>query len=171
MISEKRKRFCHEYVVDFNGKQAAIRCGYSAKSATTQACLILSDVRVQEYLQALIAKQEAKLEVTAQRVIDELGRLAFHDIGQYYKRDAKGKLVQKELDELTIDQRAAVAEYDPAKKILKLYSKDPSLDKLGKHFKLFSELNDQVHTFTVMPELKLGGKVIIFNVGEPVKKK
>lgn len=171
MISEKRKRFCHEYVVDFNGKRAAIRTGYSAKSATTQACLILSDPRVQEYLKKLTAKQEAKLKVTAERVIDELGRLAFSDIGAYYKRDEAGNVILRELDELTVEQRAAVVEHDVEKKILKLASKDPSLDKLGKHFKLFSELNDQVHTFTIMPELKLGGKTIIFNVGEPVKKK
>lgn len=171
MISEKRKRFCHEYAVDFNGRRAAIRSGYSAKSATVQASMILDDPNVQKYLQSLLAKQEVKLGITAQRVIDELGRLAFHDVGSYYKRKSRNRMVMKELDELTTDQRAAIAEYDPAKKIMKLYSKDPSLDKLGKHFKLFSDLNDQVHTFTVMPELKLGGKTIIFNVGEPVKRK
>lgn len=170
-MSPKRKRFCEEYAVDFNGKRAAMRAGYSPKSATVQASMMLDDPEVQVYLAKLTKKQQERIELTAQRVLDELARLAFHDIGSYYRRNAKGALVLKDIDDLTLDQRAAVAEYDPAKNLMRLYSKDPSLDKLGKHFKLFTELHEQQHTFTVMPELKLGGKTLIFNVGEPVKKK
>lgn len=169
MISEKRKRFCHEYVVDFNGRQAAIRSGYSEKTATGQASMILDDPIVQKYLQKLLAKQEAKIEVTAQRVIDELASLAFHDIGNYYKRNKRGRLVLKELDELTESQRSAVSEYDPKKKILKLYCKDPSLDKLGKYLKLFSEFGANTLNFTMMESVTKDGAAFTFNVGLPKK--
>lgn len=170
-LSKKHKRFCHEYLKDYNGAQAAIRAGYSSTGSNVNAHRILNRPEVKEYLKSIMAPIEEEMEATSQRTLKELSRLAFHDPGDYFKRDAKGKLVIKDIDELTKAQRAAIAEYDPVKKVLKLYSKDPSLDKLGKHFKLFTELNENQTSFTIMPELKLNGQTIIFNVGEPVRKK
>lgn len=167
----KQERFCREFMIDHNGTQAMIRAGYSKKTATAQASMMLAKPHIQKFLAELAKSQAMDLTVTADRVIKELARLAFHDVGAYYKRDKNQKLVLRDLDELTYDQRAAVAEYDPEKKILKLYSKDPSLDKLGKHLKLFTELHEQQHNFTIMPELKLNGNVVIFNVGLPKGKK
>lgn len=169
-ITPKQKRFCREYLIDCNGKQAAIRAGYAPNYACEQACMMLVKPHIAAYLAELTKKQEMDLTVTAERVLKELARIGFHDIGAYYRRDDDGILHLRELDELTADQRAAIAEYDPEKKILRLYSKDPALDKLGKHLKLFTDLHEQQHSFTIMPELKLGGKTIIFNVGEPKKK-
>lgn len=170
-ISKKHKRFCHEYIKDLNATQAALRTGYAKSGANVTAHHIMQRPEVKEYLKSIIAPIEEEMKATSERTLRELSRLAFHDPGDYFKRDKKGNLVIKDIDELTKEQRAAIAEYDPVKKTLKLYSKDPSLDKLGKHFKLFTELNEQQTSFTIMPELKLNGQTIIFNVGEPVRKK
>lgn len=169
MINEQRKRFAHEYLIDFNGKEAAIRALYSVKSAKVIAAQLLGDPEVMVYIRELTSKQNNDIDITAARVLKELARLAFHDVGSYYKL-VKGKEVLKNLSELTRDQRAAIVEYDPKAKTMKLSAKDGSLDKLGKHLKLFTELHEQNHTFTIMPELKIGGKTVIFNVGEPRKK-
>lgn len=166
-IPARWKLFVAEYVKDFRGTQAAIRAGYSAKSAKQQASRHLARPEVQAYIAELMKAAGGDLEITAARTIKEIARLAFHDIGSYFKVGQDGKLIFKELTELTADQRAAIAEYDHEKRTMKLYNKDPSLDKLGKHFKLFTELHEVEHTFTVMPTITRGGKKLIFNVGSP----
>lgn len=45
-LSEQRKRFVDEYLIDLNGTQAAIRAGYSPKTAQEQASRLLSNVMV-----------------------------------------------------------------------------------------------------------------------------
>lgn len=170
-ISPKQKRFCREYLVDQNGKRAAIRAGYSPKTAAAQASMMLDKPHVAEYMAQLTKKQEMDLTVTAERVINEFARIAFADPATYLiPSKSRAGPRMKSLEELTPDQRAAVAEFDIVTKKLKLYDKLNALEKLGKHLKLFTELHEQQHNFTIMPELKLGGKTIIFNVGEPKKK-
>lgn len=171
MLTEQLKAFCHEYLIDYNGKQAAIRAGYSAKTAAGQASMILTRPAVRDYLKGLTDKKNGNLAIDAERVLKELARLAFHDVGNYYKKDSKGKEVLKDLDELTADQRAAIVEYDPKTKSMKLASKDGALDKLAKHLKIYTELHENEYNFNIMPELKLGGKTVIFNVGQPKPKK
>lgn len=169
-LTEKKKRFCHEYLIDYNGKQAAIRSGFSARSATQQASMMLAEDVVRVYLKEITQRVNTDLTVTAERVIREFARLAFHNVGDYYKKDAKGNEVLKPLAELTVDQRAAIIEYNPKEKTMKLAAKEGSLVHLGKHLRLFTELNELQTTFNILPELKLNGKTIIFNVGEPRKK-
>lgn len=166
-LTEKKKAFCQQYMVDKNGKQAAIRAGYSAKTAAAKASMLLAEPEVKLYLQELMAPLKMDLTVTAERVLNELARIAFHDVASFY--DEKGKL--KDLKDLTEDQRAAISEVDATAKRLKLHDKMGALSMLGKHLKLFTELHEQQHTFTIMPTIKRGGKEIIFNVGSPVKKK
>ena len=63
-LSKKHKRFCEEYVVDLNATQAAIRAGYSAKSAGNKITQLLSDERAIKYIQDLqsIKSEELRLE-------------------------------------------------------------------------------------------------------------
>lgn len=171
-LRPQQRRLCLEYLKDFNQKQAAIRAGYSPKTAAAQACMILQRPEVKAFLNAQIERQEFKCEVDARRVITELARIAFYDIGTFYKRSEDGKeLILKDLDELTPDQRACIQDYDPKTKAIKLLPKDPALDKLGKHLKLFTDIDPQVSTnFVLMPVVKLGGKELEFNVGKPAPK-
>lgn len=120
-----------------------------------------------------------KLELTAERVLLEIKRLAYADPQSYYKKNAKGQWVIKELDELTEDQSRAIRHVNiVAGKIVgyELYNKDPSLDKLGKNLKLFTELNETVHSFNMMGDVKVASKegkkaatvkaTLTFEVGE-----
>jgi len=59
-LSEKQKRFCEEYTVDFNGLQAAIRAGYSEKTANQQASRLLTKVNIQQYIKGLQEKLSKK---------------------------------------------------------------------------------------------------------------
>ena len=61
-LSAKRKRFCQEYIVDSNGTQAAIRAGYSIKTAQEQASQLLSILMVKEYISQLQAELGEKID-------------------------------------------------------------------------------------------------------------
>jgi len=123
------------------------------------------------FVKELMDKQNEQHELTAERVLEELRRLALSDIKSYYKWSAaKKKYVLKTLDELTPEQSAAIAKYEPAKGYT-LYNKDGALDKLAKYFKLYSDIDQTITNYVLMPELKLNGIPMQFNVGEPVSKR
>ena len=69
-LTKKQEAFCREYVVDFNGRQAAIRAGYSKKTADEQASRLLTNVKVADRVKELTNEQSKRLEITA----DELTR-------------------------------------------------------------------------------------------------
>ena len=60
-LTPKQKRFCEEYLIDLNATQAAIRAGYSLKTAEQTASRLLRNVKVQEY----IAKRQKGLYIPA----------------------------------------------------------------------------------------------------------
>ncbi len=77
MMNEKKERFAQEYLVDLNATQAAIRAGYSEKTARSQGQRLLTDVDIQA---AITAGQKARSErtlITQDRVLEELASIAF----------------------------------------------------------------------------------------------
>ena len=71
-LEEKQKMFCKEYLVDFNGTQAAIRAGYSKKTANEQASRLLTKVNVQTYLKQLIEKRNKRTNITQDDVVADI---------------------------------------------------------------------------------------------------
>ncbi len=108
-LNEKQRRFCQEYLVDWNGKQAAIRAGYSPRAATQTASRMLTRANVQDELQSLSAATTDRLGVTAERVVAELARIAFFDVRQLYGDD--GNL--KPIGEIDDDTAAGIAGLQP----------------------------------------------------------
>ena len=78
-LTRKRERFCREYLVDLNATQAAIRAGYSRKTAKAQASALLAIPRVSQRVSELIEEQNAKRdkEATPERILEHLGKVAF----------------------------------------------------------------------------------------------
>ncbi len=71
-LSEKQKRFVFEYLIDLNATQAAIRAGYSEKTAQEQGSRLLSNVMVSEAIAKGQAKAAKRAEITVQSLADEL---------------------------------------------------------------------------------------------------
>lgn len=130
-LNPKQKRFCKEYLVDHNATQAAIRAGYSKKSAYSQAHDLLKKPELQAEIAKLAKPIAKKIETSAVRVIEDLAEIA-HE-----------------------------------KKLYKTEHRISALDKLGKHFKLFTDLIETTHTFNQLPAVKVNGKEIELNVGKP----
>lgn len=68
-LSSKQEAFCREYIVDFNGTQAAIRAGYSEKTANRIASQILSKLDIQERIAELIEVRNKRVDLNADWVL------------------------------------------------------------------------------------------------------
>jgi len=71
-LTEKQKAFADEYLIDLNGTQAAIRAGYSKKTANEQASRLLANVNVKEYIQNRMAEKEKALIANQDEVLKYL---------------------------------------------------------------------------------------------------
>lgn len=104
-LTAKQARFIDEYLTDLNATQAAIRAGYSARTADKIGPELLGKTRVSETLAARMQARERRTEITQDRVLLELSRLAFFDIRKIYEPD--GSL--KKVTDLDDDTAAAIA--------------------------------------------------------------
>jgi terminase small subunit len=163
-LTDKQKRFCEEYLIDLNATQAAIRAGYSPKTAEQTASRLLRNVKLQEY----IAKRQKELsrstEITQERVIKELALIAFsnnadyaHVVEKKLQVEAGGALVDvldKDgnpvmyrtvepvlTEELTEEQKRALAVIKKGRDGLEVKSCDKvkALELLGKHLGIFTD--------------------------------
>lgn len=107
-LTEKQKRFCQEYVIDLNKKQAAIRAGYSENTAYNIGWENVNKPEVAAYIKHLRTNLEEATGVTQNRIIRELQRIAFSDMGRF----KTNWMTMKEFEELTEDDRAAISSID-----------------------------------------------------------
>ena len=82
-LTEKQKRFVAEYLVDLNATQAAIRSGYSEKTAEQMGYQLLQKTSVQKAVQIAIKDRQQRTEITQDKVLDELGKVAFSEAADY----------------------------------------------------------------------------------------
>lgn len=154
-LTAKQMRFVDEWLIDFNGKQAAIRAGYSAKTAEATASRLLRNVKVQAEISRRQKDLQRRTEVTQERVIMELARLAFANAADFVTvrerkiETADGSVVVdsavvKHTSELTVDQQAAIAGIKQGANgvELKLCDKLKALELLGRHMGMFTDKLD-----------------------------
>lgn len=152
MLTDKQKRFVVEYLVDSNAAQAAIRAGFSKKTAKVKGAQLLKHPEIAAAIRKRQQKIDQKLEITAERVLQEIAKLAFSNIQDFTKVDDNGKPVL-DFSNVTRDQYAAVQEIredatggagDGERKVVlrttvKLSDKTKNLELLGRHLKLFTD--------------------------------
>jgi phage terminase small subunit len=155
-------------MVDLNATQAAIRAGYSAKSAYSIGEENLRKPDVASAVERAMAERSARTEITADRVLRELAKIGFSDIRRAVKwysqtnvatvdTDADMEALadegalrfavanQVELvssDEIDDDTAAAVSEIGQSSTgalKLKMYDKRAALVDIGKHLGMFTE--------------------------------
>ena len=158
-LTPKREKFCTEYIKDRNGKQAAIRSGYSEKTAENTASRLLRFVKVQARIKELEKIEEEEAGVSEEKTLEEAGILAHSDITDFLEV----KQGHIEIDEGIIieslvmsvkpsekwpekKRRAiqAVKQYPSGAIELKLHGKNQQLTNLFKHFKLFEEGSEDI---------------------------
>ena len=159
MLTEKEAVFCREYLIDLNATQAAIRAGYSARSAQDNAYRLIKRPHVRCEIDRLMAERSRRTGVTADRVLQELARIAFANPNDVL--DLENGTVREGLSD---DDAALIAgvkfkvvpnrEGQSVEREIKLYDKVKALELLGRHLSLFE---DKLKVDGVVPVVITGG--------------
>lgn len=148
-LTDKRKAFVEEYLKDLNATQAAIRAGYSAKTAEQIGFQLLHNTSVKESIAERMKAREKRTEITQDRVLQEYARLAFLDPRNLFDETGRPKSI-KDLDE---DTARAIIGLDVANvgnsevgegEVLKyrLADKKGALDSVARHLGMFNDKLD-----------------------------
>jgi len=130
-LTPKQEMFCKEYIIDLNATQAAIRAGYSEKTANEQGARLLANVSISEKIRELINQRSARVEITADYVLQT--------IKDTIERCAQAEPVFDKQGNQTGEYK-----FDSAA-VLK------GAELLGKHLKIFTDKTDT----TVSGEIKV----------------
>lgn len=150
-LNDKHKRFAIEYLKDLNATQAAIRAGYSKNSAASQGERLLRNAEIKALTQQKGKTIFQALDISVERVLNEIARLAFLDPRKFY--DENGNL--KGITQLDDDTAAALAGMEVEEayehfgkgqakptgilKKIKFADKSKNLEMLGRYHKLFTD--------------------------------
>ena len=142
-LTDKQKRFVDEYLVDLNATAAAKRAGYSEKSASRIAIELLNKTHVSAEIQKRQAKLRGKLEITQERVLEELAAIAFANGTDFATINRNGLVRLVPTDDLPEDKKKAVASIKEGQygTEVKLHDKVKALELLGKHLGVFDSGN------------------------------
>ena len=105
MSTAKKALFVQEYLVDLNATQAAIRAGYSEKTARSQGQRLLTNVDIKTAIAKAKKERADRLEISQDRVALELARIGYADIRKLFKETGEIK------DPLELDKNTASAIY------------------------------------------------------------
>ena len=94
-LTPRQQRFVEEYLKDPNATQAAIRAGYSAKTAQEQSSRLLSQVMVQEAVTVARRGRSERTKIDADWVLTRLAGEATADMADLYREDGEFKPVHE----------------------------------------------------------------------------
>lgn len=155
-LSPKQRRFVAEYLKDQNAKQAAIRAGYSKRSAEQDGPRLLRNAEVEAAINDGLKLVEEKALVTVAEVINEYRRVAFCDVAGAFNPDGSIKPIH----EIPEDVRRAMAGIEVVEdaigtaeiggkegvkfiprftKKVKFWEKTKALEGLGRFLKMFTD--------------------------------
>ena len=142
-LTDKQKRFVDEYLVDLNATAAAKRAGYSEKTAYSMGQRLLKKVEIQAAIQKRQAKLRGKLEITQERVLEELAAIAFANGTDFATITHNGLVRLTPTDEVPEEKKKAVASIKEGQYSteIKLHDKVRALELLGKHLGVFDANN------------------------------
>ena len=141
-LTPKESRFVDEFLFDLNATQAAIRAGFSEKSARQLGYRLLKKVHIQEAVNKAIAARSERAKMDADEVLREFARVGRSDILSYVSFGPDG-IALRSSTELTEDQAKALAEVSETINAqgvrqfrFKLHDKNRALENLAKHLGL-----------------------------------
>ena len=142
-LTEKQQRFVDEYLIDLNATQAAIRAGYSAKTACEQGARLLANVKVQGTIAEHMAERSKRTGVNQDRIVRELAKIAFVNLTDIV--DEEGRIRSNATDEdlsclESIKYKESSSDTgDSVEREVKITSKLKALELLGKHVGMWND--------------------------------
>lgn len=150
-LTPKQSVFVQEYLIDLNASQAAIRAGYSAKTAQEQSARLLSNVIVSAAVQKAMAERSERTRITVDRVLKELARMGFSDVRTIFT-DAGGLRSPTEMDDeaaaaiqsVEVITRRVPGDEKQVVQIhkIKMADKLGALTQIGRHLGMFTDKSE-----------------------------
>jgi len=171
-LTGKQKKFCEEYIFDFNATRAAKVAGYSEATAYSIGSENLSKPEIQAYIRELEADLAKTSGISRLMVIEEFKKLAFSSIAHMHNT----WVTRKEFDLLTDEQKACIQEISTKVTTekdafgepksweyvkIKLYDKARALESINKMLGYHEPEKLKVE-FPTEQVFKIGGNTITF---------
>lgn len=158
-LTPKQAKFIDEYLIDLNATQAAIRAGYSKRTAKQIGLENLSKPYLQEKIQERRTELKEKAEIDQEWVLERYRRLAEVDPSDFLKDDGTLKAIK----DIPKDVRYAIQGLDISEsdvKKLKLSDKRATLDSIAKLLGLVIDKTERRFTDKDGEDLKWQVEVI-----------
>jgi phage terminase small subunit len=143
-LTAQQERFCQEFLKDLNQTHAAGRADYSKKSAKSVASRLMDDPRIQERIKTLMQARSKRTDISVDKVLKEIAKIAFSDLTEIFKEDGSLKPTSEwprnmsraissvEIEELFDGYGDDRHQIGHTKKV-KLWDKGRALELLAKH--------------------------------------
>lgn len=145
-LNARQQRFVDEYLIDLNATQAAIRAGYSVKTAQEQGAQLLSKLMVQQAVSEKMAERSKRTGVNQDRIVLELAKIALVKMTDLVDSHGRIKDTASEDDLACIESiKYKASESDTGSSVereVKLASKLKALELLGKHLGMWNDKLD-----------------------------
>ena len=176
-LTWRQRLFVDHYLVHVNATQAAIGAGYSRKTAYSHGQRLLKNVEVAEAIEVAMRARAERTQVSADRVVLELARIAFSDLTRIVQWGPKGVKLRPSA-ELSTGDRATIAKVSETvgragggrTLTVRLHDKLGALVALGKHLGLF-EKHDQAVTAKHLDALLDGMAIVLERYVDPQRVK
>lgn len=145
-LTDKQRRFVEEYLVDLNATQAAIRAGYSVKTANEQGSQLLAKLSVQQEISERMAERSKRTGINQDRVVLELAKIAFVKITDVVDEECRIREDATDDDLACIEgvkykQSSSDTGFSMEREV-KLSPKLKALELLGKHLGMWNDKLD-----------------------------
>ncbi len=158
-LNRKQSRFVEEYLIDLNATQAAIRTGYSRKTAHVIGDENLKKPEIAAQVRKAMDERSARTSVTQDRVLRELAKIGFADLrkaviwranvtGMVRDDDGSERLAvtnevqivdSAALDDDTAGAIAEISQTDKGGLRVKMHDKKGALEAMGRHLGMFKD--------------------------------
>lgn len=143
-LTAKQEAFCREYLIDLNATQAAIRAGYSEKTARSVASENLSKPDIADYICILRKERNDRVNIDADAVLRELMSWMYYDATVFMSKSIK------EVQELPENVRRLITgfkiredEKGHKQYELSFVSKEKAIEAISKHIGFYEKDNTQ----------------------------
>lgn len=143
-LNAKQRRFVEEYLIDLNATQAAIRAGYSKKTASIGGFDLLRNPKIAAAIEKRQQARAVRTEITQDRVLRELARVAFSDQRRLVEWSSKG-VTMRDSSTISDDDAATVSEVSESVTAtggttkIKVHDKMRALELIGRHLRMFED--------------------------------
>lgn len=145
-LTEKQQRFVDEYLIDLNATQAAIRAGYSVRTANEQGAQNLAKLSIQQAISEKMAERSRRTGVNQDRVVLELAKIALVKMTDIVDNYGQIKDTATDDDLACIESiKYKSSESDTGsseEREVKIASKLKALELLGKHLGMWNDKLD-----------------------------